>query len=143
VTRVATPVNFSLNLAEAAGPRASQVSRALIEAMADGQISDGDRLPSTRMLAVTFGLARSAVVSAYEELIAAGFLVARPGGHTFVEHGARAAALAGALGASLPPPAARQPGRASLADRIRATAAELAVSMQPVGLSANSGRIPS
>jgi GntR family transcriptional regulator / MocR family aminotransferase len=113
VTRVATPVNFSLNLAEAAGPRASQVSRALIEAMADGQISDGDRLPSTRTLALTFGLARSAVVSAYEELIAAGFLVARPGGHTFVEHGARAAALAGALGASLPPPAARQPGRAS------------------------------
>ena len=38
---------------------------------------------------------------------------------------------------------ARQPGGASLADRIRETAAELAASMQPVGLSANSGRIPS
>jgi hypothetical protein len=37
---------------------------------------------------------------------------------------------------------ARQPGRASLADRIRETAAELAANMQPVARPANSGRIP-
>jgi len=80
------------------------VARALIDAIARGQVHDGDRLPSTRTLAATFGLARTAVVAAYEELTAAGFLVARPGGSTHVERGAAAAARAGAFGASLPPP---------------------------------------
>jgi AcrR family transcriptional regulator len=37
---------------------------------------------------------------------------------------------------------ARQPERASLADRIRETAAELAANVQPVPRPANSGRIP-
>ena len=79
---------------------------------------DGDRLPSTRTLAATFGLARTAVVGAYEELTAAGFLVARPGGSTYVEQGAAAAARAGAFGARRPGAsgagglrAARPPGR--------------------------------
>src|SRR4029077_473973 len=70
---------------------------------------DGDRLPSTRTLAATFGLARTTVVAAYEELTAAGFLVARPGGSTYVERGAAAAARAGAFGVSLPPPAPAAP----------------------------------
>lgn len=38
---------------------------------------------------------------------------------------------------------AQQPGRASLADRIRETAAELTANLQPVARSANSGRVPS
>jgi GntR family transcriptional regulator/MocR family aminotransferase len=97
--RTATPVNFTLDLNGRAGPRSSQVAHALIEAIARGQVHDGDRLPSTRTLAGTFGLARTAVVAAYEELTAAGFLVARPGGSTYVEHGAGAAARAGAFGA--------------------------------------------
>ena len=78
--RTATPVNFTLDLNGRSGPRSSQVARALIDAIARGQVHDGDRLPSTRTLAATFGLARTAVVGAYEELTAAGFLVARPGG---------------------------------------------------------------
>jgi GntR family transcriptional regulator/MocR family aminotransferase len=52
------------------------------------------------------------VVGAYEELTAAGFLAARPGGHTYVEHGAAAASRAGAFGAPLPPPARPAPPRA-------------------------------
>ena len=76
------------------------MARALIDAIARGQVHDGDRLPSTRTMAATFGLARTAVVGAYEELTAAGFLVARPGGSTYVEHGAGAAARAGAFGAA-------------------------------------------
>jgi len=102
--RTVTPVNFTLDLNGRSGPRSSQVARALIDAIARGQVHDGDRLPSTRTLAATFGLARTAVVAAYEELTAAGFLVARPGGSTYVERGAAAAARAGAFGASLPPP---------------------------------------
>ena len=97
--RTATPVNFTLDLNGRSGPRSSQLAHALIEAIARGQIHDGDRLPSTRTLAATFGLARTAVVGAYEELTAAGFLVARPGGSTYVERGAAAAARAGAFGA--------------------------------------------
>ena len=98
--RTATPVNFTLDLNGRPGPRSGQVAHALIEAIARGQVHDGDRLPSTRTLAATFGLARTAVVGAYEELTAAGFLVARPGGSTYVEHGAGAAARAGAFGAA-------------------------------------------
>ena len=86
--RTVTPVNFTLDLNGRPGPRSSQVAHALIEAIAGGQVHDGDRLPSTRTLAATFGLARTAVVGAYEELTAAGFLVARPGGSTYVERGA-------------------------------------------------------
>ena len=97
MTRTATPVNFTLDLHGRTGHRASQVAHALIGAIASGQVHDGDRLPSTRTLAATFGLARTAVVGAYEELTAAGFLVARPGGSTYVEHGAGAAARAGAV----------------------------------------------
>jgi len=98
--RTATPVNFTLDLNGRAGPRSSQLAHAMIDAIARGQVHDGDRLPSTRTMAATFGLARTAVVGAYEELAAAGFLVARPGGSTYVEHGASAAARAGAFGAA-------------------------------------------
>ena len=105
--RTAVPVNFTLDLNGWTGPRSSQVAHALIDAIARGQVHDGDRLPSTRTMAATFGLARTAVVGAYEELTAAGFLVARPGGSTYVEHGAGAAARAGAFGAA--PPGASRP----------------------------------
>jgi GntR family transcriptional regulator/MocR family aminotransferase len=99
--RTAIPVNFTLDLNGRSGPRSSQVAHALIDAIAGGQVHDGDRLPSTRTLAATFGLARTAVVAAYEELTAAGFLVAHPGGSTYVERGAGDAARAGAFGTVL------------------------------------------
>ena len=112
--RTAAPVSFTLDLSERTGPRTSQVARALVEAIASGQVHDGDRLPSTRMLAATFGLARTAVVGAYEELTAAGFLVARPGGATYVASGRRPAGAGrsgqdGGLG--------RRPQGRSLGDR--------------------------
>ena len=74
--RTATPVNFTLDLNGRSGPRSGQVAHALIDAIARGQVHDGDRLPSTRTLAATFGLARTAVVAAYEE----GVQVLRPVG---------------------------------------------------------------
>ncbi len=101
--RTAAPVSFTLDLSGRTGPRPDQVARALVEAIASGQVHDGDRLPSTRTLAATFGLARTAVVGAYEELTAAGFLLARPGGATYVEQGAAAAARAGTFGVAVPP----------------------------------------
>jgi GntR family transcriptional regulator / MocR family aminotransferase len=126
LTRTPTPVNFTLDLPESNGSRTSQVAYALIEAIAGGRLHDGDRLPSTRTVATTFGLARSAVVGAYEELTAAGFLVARPGGSTYVEHGAAAAARAGAFGhappaghQASPDPASHHPPRERPASKIR------------------------
>jgi GntR family transcriptional regulator / MocR family aminotransferase len=110
VPRTATPVNFTLDLHGRAGSAASRVAHALAEAIACGQLRDGDRLPSSRVLAASVPVARSAVVSAYEELTAAGFLAARPGGHTYVEGGAGAASRAGAFAPPLPPPA-RPPRR--------------------------------
>ena len=112
MARTATPVNFTLDLRGRPGPAASALARALIEAIAGGQLHDGDRLPSTRTLAASFPVARSAAVGAYEELTAAGFLVARPGGHTYVEDGAGAASRAGAFGVPLPPARRRPPPRA-------------------------------
>ena len=113
MTRTATPVNFTLDLNGRSGPRSGQVAHALIDAIARGQVHDGDRLPSTRTLAATFGLARTAVVAAYEELTAAGFLVARPGGSTYVERGAgEAARAARSRRVSLPPRPRRPPPRA-------------------------------
>jgi GntR family transcriptional regulator/MocR family aminotransferase len=109
LARSATPVNFTLCLDGRPGPAASRVARALIEAIAGGQVHDGDQLPSTRTVAASFRLARSAVVGAYEELTAAGFLVTRPGGFTCVEHGAAAAARAGAFGPAGLLPAAEPP----------------------------------
>src|SRR5690348_7257505 len=115
--RTAAPVSFTLDLT---GPRPDRVARALVEAIASGQVHDGDRLPSTRALAATFGLARTAVVGAYEELTAAGFLVARPGGATYVEQGAAAAARAGAFGAEVPGTRARRRAGAGPAAGTRA-----------------------
>ena len=119
MTRTPTPVNFTLDLPEWNGSRTSQVAYALIEAIAGGRLHDGDRLPSTRTLAATFGLARTAVVGAYEELTAAGFLVAHPGGSTYVEHGAADAARpapSAPPGPECPAPD-RQPHECSVPDR--------------------------
>src|SRR5205809_7163263 len=103
--RTATPVNFTLDLNGRSGPRSSQVARALIDAIARSHVHDGDRLPSTRTLAPTFGLARTAVVAAHEELTAAGLLVAPPRGPSYLGRGAAAPARSGAFTVPLPPPA--------------------------------------
>ena len=69
MTRTATPVNFTLDLNGRSGPRSGQVAHALIDAIARGQVHDGDRLPSTRTLAATFGLARTEVRRRENDLV--------------------------------------------------------------------------
>lgn len=95
MTRPAAPCALRLTLT-GSGSHASRVSAALVAAIAEGQLDDGDLMPSTRTLAEHIGVARSAVVSAYEELVAAGYLVSRGGSGTHVERGAARAARAGA-----------------------------------------------
>ena len=49
-----------------------------------GQLSDGDRLPSSRALARELGVSRSVTEQAYDQLVAEGWLEARRGSGTYV-----------------------------------------------------------
>ncbi|CAM3605597.1 aminotransferase-like domain-containing protein [Tsukamurella ocularis] len=70
--------------------------RVIVDRIADGALSDGDRLPSTRALAEQAGVSRGTVVRAFDELAAAGFIVSRHGSGTRISDGAAVAARAGA-----------------------------------------------
>ncbi|UQE74156.1 PLP-dependent aminotransferase family protein [Gordonia sp. PP30] len=70
--------------------------KAIVDGIAGGALADGDRLPSTRTLAAQVGLSRGTVVRAFDELAAAGFVVAAHGSGTRISAGASQAARAGA-----------------------------------------------
>lgn len=57
---------------------AVQIYEALIEDMKEGHIQSGDFLPSSRTLAHDLGVSRNTVNHAYSQLVAEGFVVARP-----------------------------------------------------------------
>jgi GntR family transcriptional regulator/MocR family aminotransferase len=57
---------------------------ALREAVSTGRLAEGVRLPSSRALAVDLGIARNTVADAYGQLVAEGWLTARPGSGTRV-----------------------------------------------------------
>ncbi|RKR90227.1 GntR family transcriptional regulator/MocR family aminotransferase [Micromonospora pisi] len=63
---------------------ADQLTVALREAIVQGRLVPGTRLPSSRNLAADLRLSRGVVVEAYEQLVAEGRLVARPGSGTVV-----------------------------------------------------------
>ncbi|EJM95601.1 PLP-dependent aminotransferase family protein [Herbaspirillum sp. YR522] len=67
-----------------AGGLALQLTQALRVAIRRGDLRPGEALPSTRMLAQALRLARGTVVEAYDQLVAEGFLEARPGAGTRV-----------------------------------------------------------
>jgi GntR family transcriptional regulator/MocR family aminotransferase len=71
---------------ELAGPgsRRAVLTRALRDAVRDGRLAPGTRLPPYRSLAADLGLARNTVADAYAELVAEGWLVARQGSGTRV-----------------------------------------------------------
>lgn len=64
--------------------RRDSLERALREAIRTGRLAPGSRLPSTRTLAAELGVARGTVSSAYDQLVAEGFLNARTGSGTVV-----------------------------------------------------------
>ncbi|WP_433891926.1 PLP-dependent aminotransferase family protein [Streptomyces sp. CA-111067] len=86
-----------------AGARAG-LERALREAVRDGRLAAGTRLPSTRVLARDLGLARNTVADAYGQLVAEGWLTARQGSGTSV-----APRRAPAAAPRKPAPAVRAP----------------------------------
>src|SRR6478672_2821549 len=66
------------------GPKYTQITRALIDAIRRGTIAPGRRAPSTRELANDLGCSRNLVLLAYEQLILEGYFVSHPRSGTFV-----------------------------------------------------------
>jgi GntR family transcriptional regulator/MocR family aminotransferase len=63
---------------EGEGPLQKRLARALTQAILDGRLRAGERLPGSRTLAVDLGLARNTVVLALDELVARGLVQAVP-----------------------------------------------------------------
>ncbi|WP_079661238.1 MocR-like pyridoxine biosynthesis transcription factor PdxR [Streptomyces sp. 3214.6] len=81
--------------------RRAGLERALRDAVRDGRLAPGTRLPATRRLAGELGISRNTVKAAYDQLVAEGYLTARQGSGTQV--------------APLPPVAAEPPEAAARA----------------------------
>ena len=69
-------------------PLTSQLAGQLRDALADGRLATGERLPSTRTLAGLLGVSRTVVTAAYAQLFAEGWVEGRHGSGTFVADGA-------------------------------------------------------
>jgi len=103
MTRTARPVELPLELAPSGAPLRHRVADALIELLRSGHLHPGDTLPATRALAAELAISRTAVLAAYDELAAAGFIHAVGGSATVVSPGADLAARAG-VSSHVPPP---------------------------------------
>jgi GntR family transcriptional regulator/MocR family aminotransferase len=75
--------DLHLELSGAGGRRAVLI-RALRDAVREGRLAPGTRLPPYRSLAADLGIARNTVAEAYAELVAEGWLTARQGSGTRV-----------------------------------------------------------
>lgn len=87
------------------GPQYLQLSRAIRGAVQQGRLAHGARLPATRELAQTLGLARNTVRAAYDRLGAEGVLEGRVGAGSFVRARPRGEAPSAAADVVEPPSA--------------------------------------
>ncbi|WP_406007995.1 PLP-dependent aminotransferase family protein [Streptomyces sp. NBC_00637] len=69
---------------DAAEGRRTGLERALRDAVREGRLAPGSRLPATRRLAAEAGISRNTVKAAYDQLVAEGYLTARQGSGTRV-----------------------------------------------------------
>ncbi|SDS45164.1 transcriptional regulator, GntR family [Actinoplanes derwentensis] len=69
---------------EGSADLSAQVYRQLRTAILDGRLRPGERLPPTRELARSAAVSRNTVATAYDRLLAEGFVTARVGSGTFV-----------------------------------------------------------
>src|SRR2546423_9413746 len=65
-------------------PLFQQIAQAITEEITRGRLRAGDALPGTRTLARALGVQRLTVVSAFDELVAEGWIVTRRARGTFV-----------------------------------------------------------
>jgi GntR family transcriptional regulator/MocR family aminotransferase len=78
-------LDLHLDLARTPGSSLrARLERALREAVREGRLAAGMRLPSTRALAAELGVSRGVVVDAYAQLAAEGYLLTHRGGGTTV-----------------------------------------------------------
>jgi GntR family transcriptional regulator/MocR family aminotransferase len=68
-----------------------QLEDGLRSAARGGRLAGGTRLPPTRVLAADLDVSRRLVVDTYSQLVAEGYLIARPGAGTYVAEAASAA----------------------------------------------------
>jgi len=68
----------------ASQPLFVQLGDQIRQRIIDGRIAAGLRLPASRSLAMTLGISRSTVVSAYEQLVAEGYIEGRRGSGHYV-----------------------------------------------------------
>ena len=87
---------------------ARKICDAIKGQIASGLFSPGARLPSTRALAAEWGVSRTTVTAAYEQLLAEGYLESRQGARTQV-----ARELSTPTASPAQPGAAERPGRLS------------------------------
>jgi GntR family transcriptional regulator/MocR family aminotransferase len=91
-------------------PLAVQISAQLEAAVTGGVLRAGDRLPSSRDLAVSLGVSRTVVTNAYARLFAEGWLEGRHGSGTYVaDVAARPAVLRVSRPRAAPRPGAKGP----------------------------------
>lgn len=126
MARTARAIDLPIGLADSPAPLRHRIGDALVAQIRSGALRPGDPLPTTRALATHLGVARSAVVQAYDELLAAGFTRAQQGSGTFVAPGADRAAQAGAVAHVREAPATTAPHR-----RDRPSAAPARWSLEP------------
>jgi GntR family transcriptional regulator/MocR family aminotransferase len=82
---VTRPWSFPVSLRpRGPAPLFAQIARAVADDVRRGRLRPGQALPGTRALAATLAVHRSTVVAAYQELIAQGWVITRPGGGTIV-----------------------------------------------------------
>ena len=74
---------------DAAEGHTASIYRELLDAIRDGRLLPNERLPSSRDLAKTLGVARGTVSTAYDRLTSEGFVIARAGSGTYVSNEAR------------------------------------------------------
>ncbi|BCN54844.1 GntR family transcriptional regulator [Prescottella equi] len=95
MARISYASTVHLTLPDTGEPLRQRIAGAVVTALRAGALGPGDLLPASRVLAAELGVSRSAVVDAYDELAAAGFVDSRAGSGTRVAAGADVAAHAG------------------------------------------------
>jgi GntR family transcriptional regulator / MocR family aminotransferase len=76
-------MDFHVTLA-GRGDMSARIYRGLLDAIVDGRLRPGEKLPPTRQLAQRLDVSRTTVTDAYDRLTAEGFLVGKVGAGTFV-----------------------------------------------------------
>lgn len=84
MSKQATTIDLALNERERHLPATRWFYEEILQALRDGRLKPGTRLPSTRELARAYRVSRGTVISAFEQLQVAGYLRGKIGAGTWV-----------------------------------------------------------